>query len=123
MNRSEVKILVIDDEKALLEMLRRRLTKIGFMVDVTESAAEGIKKIHNTSYDLILTDIKMPGMSGSEFFDYVKLNVAQSIPIIAMSGTPWLFENSSFDAVIAKPFCKEDLLTVIHQFIRQPQLQ
>lgn len=119
MNRSEVKILVVDDEKALLEMLRRRLTKIGFMVDVTESAAEGIKKIHNSSYDLILTDIKMPGMSGNDFFDYVKHNVRQSIPIIAMSGTPWLLENSDFDAVIAKPFCKEDLLGALGQFVQK----
>jgi CheY-like chemotaxis protein len=64
----------------------------------------------------------MPGMSGIDFFKYVKDNVMQSIPIIAMSGTPWLFENSGFDAVIAKPFCKKELLTVIRQFIHLPQL-
>ena len=123
MNFSEVKILIIDDEKALLKMLHRRLLKFGFVVDVAESAEEGIKKIHTTTYNLILTDIKMPGMSGNDFFSYVKDNVTQSIPIIAMSGTPWLCEKSSFDAVIAKPFCKEELLTVIGQFIRPPQLQ
>lgn len=117
MNCSKVKLLVIDDEKAILEMLRSRLTRIGFIVDVAESAAEGIKKIHNTSYDLILTDIRMPGMSGDDFFDYVKHNVEQSIPIIAMSGTPWLTENSDFDAVIAKPFFKKDLLGTLGQFV------
>jgi len=122
MNYSEVRVLIIDDEKVLLELLHRRLTKFGFVVDVAESAEEGIKKIHNTPCDLILTDIKMPGMSGNDFLKYVKDNMRQSIPIIAMSGTPWLFENSSFDGVIAKPFCKEDLLTVIRQFIHLPQL-
>ena len=94
------------------------MTKLGFVVDVAESAEEGIKKIHTTTYDLILTDIKMPGMSGNDFFKYVRDNARQSIPIIAMSGTPWLFENSSFDAVIAKPFCKEELLNVVSQFVQ-----
>ncbi len=112
------KILVIDDEKALLQLLHRRLIKSGFVVDVAENAEEGIKKIHDIPYDLILTDIKMPGMSGNDFFNYVKDNVRQSIPIIAMSGTPWLFENSGFDAVIAKPFCKEELLNVLSKFVQ-----
>jgi CheY-like chemotaxis protein len=113
---SHFKILVIDDEKVLLELFHRILTEIGFAVDVVESTEEGIKKIHNTLYNLILTDIKMPGMSGNDFFDYVKDSMELSIPIIAMSGTPWLLENSSFDAVIPKPFRKEELLAVIHQF-------
>ncbi len=121
MNFPKAKILIIDDEKVLLEMLHQRLTKFGFAVDVAENAEEGIKKIHETRCDLILTDIKMPGMSGNDFLKYVKDNMRQSIPIVAMSGTPWLFETSSFDAVIAKPFCKEDLLTVISQFIQPPQ--
>lgn len=119
---SHAKILVIDDEKMLLELFHRILTEVGFSVDVAESAEEGIKKNHTTTYDLIITDIKMPGMSGIDFFKYVKDNEMQSIPIIAMSGTPWLYENSGFDAVIAKPFCKKELLTVIRQFIHLPQL-
>lgn len=117
MNYSAVKILVIDDESILLELLRRVLTRAGFAVDAVESAELGIKKIHNIPYDLILTDIKMPGMSGNEFFDYIKNNVDQSLPVIAMSGTPWLFENSSFDAVLSKPFSKEDLLRVVSQLV------
>jgi len=117
------KILVIDDEKALLKLFHRILTEFDFFVDMVESAEEGIKKIHFTTYDLILTDIKLPGMTGNDFFDYVKDNVRHSIPIVAMSGTPWLLENSSFDAVVAKPFSKEDLLSVIRQFIRPLQLQ
>ena len=119
MNHSEIKILVIDDNRALLELLSRILTTVGFAVDVVESAEQGIKKIHKTPYDLILTDIRMPGMSGNEFFDYVKKNVDRSFPIIAMSGTPWLLKNSSFDAVIPKPFHKADLLDVVSQLVQR----
>jgi len=119
------KILIIDDEKSILKLLWRSLSTIGFAVDIdlAETAEEGIKRIHKTPYDLILTDIKMPGMSGNDFFDYVKNDAEQSIPIIAMSGTPWLLENSDFDAVIAKPFCKAELFDIMRQFIQGPKLK
>ena len=119
------RILIIDDEKPILRLLHRSLATIGFAVDIdlAETAEEGIKRIHKTLYDLILTDIKMPGMSGNDFFDYVKNEAEQSIPIIAMSGTPWLLENSDFDAVLAKPFCKADLFGVMRQFIQGPELK
>ena len=118
------RILIVDDEKAILNLLRRSLSRIGgeLDVDVAISAEEGIQKIQNTPYDLIITDIKMPRMSGHEFFDYVKNNVEKSIPVIAMSGTPWLLENSSFDAVLAKPFNIRDLLDMVQQFIQGADL-
>jgi CheY-like chemotaxis protein len=117
LNFPKAKVLIIDDENMLLEMLRKRLTRIGFVVEVAETAEEGIQKIHNAPYDLIFTDIKMPGMSGNEFFEHVKASLDRPIPIIAMSGTPWLTEKSSFDAVLVKPFCKEELMNVLRQFI------
>lgn len=111
--------MIIDDEKAILQLLCRCLPKISvdINIDVAESAEEGIKKIHNTTYNLIITDIKMPGMSGNDLFYYVKNNVEQSIPIVAMSGTPWLLDNSDFDAVLAKPFDMREMLGVVQQFI------
>ncbi len=116
MNNSELKVLIVDDENMILEMLRERLTRIGFVVDVAESAEEGIQEIHSIQYDLIFTDIQMPNMSGNEFFEYVKTTLGLPVPIIAMSGTPWLTEKSSFDAVISKPFFKEELINVLRQF-------
>ena len=118
MNYSEARILIIDDEKALLKMLNQRLNRIGIaLVDVAETAEEGIKKINSNKYDLILTDIKMPGMSGNDVFNHVRTQIKKSTPVVAMSGTPWLTEKSDFDAVLAKPFNKEELLDVIIQFV------
>lgn len=65
----------------------------------------------------------MPRMSGNDLFEYVKNNVEQAIPIIAMSGTPWLLEKSKFDAVIANPFRKKNLLNMVRQFIQGPEPQ
>jgi len=60
-------------------------------------------------YDLILTDIKMPGISGDEVLGQVKSQNKYSIPVIGMSGTPWLLEQSNFDAVIAKDALQNNL--------------
>lgn len=117
----EVKILIIDDEKAILEMLSKRLERFGFVVDVAETAEVGISKINSSPYDLIFTDIRMPDMSGDDVFTYVKTNVKKSTPVIAMSGTPWLLGNSNFDAVIAKPFSKEELMATVSQFVQIAQ--
>jgi CheY-like chemotaxis protein len=116
MNNAKFNVLIIDDEIMILEMLRERMTRIGLVVDVAESAEEGIKRINNIQYDLIFTDIKMPGMSGDDFYEYLKITLDRPIPIIAMSGTPWLTEKSSFDAAIVKPFCKKELMDVLNQF-------
>ena len=119
---SEARILVVDDEYLIRWTLQQNLAKEGYEVILAESGEEALVKIKEEAPDIVLLDIKMPGMSGNDFLKYVKDNMKLSVPIIAMSGTPWLFENSSFDAVIAKPFSKEDLLTVISQFIQPPQL-
>lgn len=121
MNCPQTKILIIDDEKAILKMLNQILSRMGFLVNTAESAEEGINKINSNPYDLILTDIKMPGMSGDDVFKYVRNHLNKSIPIIAMSGTPWLLGNSSFDAVIAKPCYKKDLVEVVSQFVQIAQ--
>jgi len=112
------KILVIDDEKAILKMLHQRLSRMGFAVDLAETGEEGITKINCHPYDLIFTDIKMPGMSGNDLFEYVRSDLKKNVPIIAMSGTPWLLEDSNFNAVISKPCLKKDLLDVLDQFVQ-----
>jgi len=121
MNCRKVKILIIDDDSAIREMLSQRLSRFGFVADMVGTAEEGINKINSNPYDLIFTDIKMPGMSGDDVFKYVRTVIKKSTPIIAMSGTPWLLENSSFDAVIAKPFSKDELLDTVGQFVQIAQ--
>jgi DNA-binding response OmpR family regulator len=62
----EIKILVVDDEAAVRESLREILVLDGYDVDVAESGEAAIKNIKTIGYDLMLLDIRMPGMSGIE---------------------------------------------------------
>lgn len=109
-------ILVIDDELQILKLINKLLARIGFIVDVAENGKIGINKINQNSYDLILTDIKMPGVGGAEILEYVK-SKNKSIPVIGMSGTPWLLEQHNFDAILSKPWHNQDLLVAVNRFL------
>ena len=68
-----MKILVVDDEAPIREMLKQGLSQMGeFTVEVTHNGPEAIEKIENDVFDLVLTDMKMPGMDGIELLKTVK---------------------------------------------------
>ncbi len=68
-----MKILVVDDEAALREMLKKGLTQIGgFSVEVAQNGFEAIEKVEKDIYDLVLTDLKMPEMDGIELLKTIK---------------------------------------------------
>lgn len=112
-------ILVIDDEVPILNMLKKLLTRTGFLVDTAESGEEGIKKINSNNYALILTDIEMSGISGDKILHYVKNEKKSSIPVFGMSGTPWLLDQSDFNAVLPKPFSLKETVRVINHLITE----
>ena len=62
------KILVVDDEPATLQLLSQVLSAEGYEVQTVDNADDALERIKNESYDLILLDIKMPGMSGIELY-------------------------------------------------------
>ncbi|MFA5906415.1 MAG: response regulator [Desulfobacula sp.] len=84
-------------------MMKLKLHRLDFLVDTAESGKEGLKKNNSNKYVLVLTDIKMPGVSGNQIFHYVKDEKKSSIPVVGMSGTPWLVYQNDCDAVLSKP--------------------
>ena len=109
-------ILVIDDEPSILKLITRILSKNGYNVDTASNGEEGIKKIEGNDYSLILTDIKMSGISGNQVFDCLRNKTKKTTPIIGMSGTPWFLDQSNFDAVLSKPYHMKELLDLINLF-------
>jgi CheY-like chemotaxis protein len=110
-------ILVIDDEPSILKLMTRSLSKNGYTVDTASNGEEGIKKIEANDYSLILTDIKMPGISGRQIFDHLRNKTKKTTPIVGMSGTPWLLNQSGFDGVLQKPSLLKDMLDLIRRFV------
>ena len=107
-------ILVIDDEKSLLDIFQKVLSKFGCQVEIASDITEGIKKFDEGLFDLVITDILMSEGSGSDIVRHIRSSHRQFTPVIGISGTPWLLINSDFDRVFIKPFSLKDLVNAVH---------
>jgi len=72
-------ILVIDDEASILMLLKRILSRNGYAVDTAMNGEDGIRKIENNEYSLILTDIEMPGIPGDQVLDHLQNKISKII--------------------------------------------
>ena len=81
------KILIIEDEAAIRRVLGKILSEENdtYTVQEAEDGLEGIEKIKNEDYDLVLCDIKMPKMDGVEVLEAIK-KIKPEIPIVMISG-------------------------------------
>ena len=110
------RVLAIDDEKAILDMLKRALTLFGFHVEVASSGEEGIEKFDNESFEVVVTDILMPGIDGVSVLNYIRKSNRSGTPVIGISGTPWLLQNQGFDLILDKPFSIKSLVDSVKRF-------
>lgn len=78
-------ILIIDDEKAIRNVLKEILVNEGFSVEEATDGEEGFKKFRNATFDVVLCDIKMPKLDGIEFLQKV-MEAESDIPVIMISG-------------------------------------
>ena len=106
-------ILVIDDEEFILDTVREALTMNGYEVEVAADGQEGIQKFDEGSFDLVITDMQMPGLDGNNVVEHIRNSDRHFTPIIGFSGTPWLLQKSDFDIVFIKPFPLQDLVNAI----------
>ncbi|MGB7242903.1 MAG: ATP-binding protein [Sulfitobacter sp.] len=67
-----LQVLIVDDEVDVADLNAEILTRAGFEVDVVNAATEGLARMKATRYDLVLSDLNMPGMDGRGFFDTIK---------------------------------------------------
>lgn len=79
------RILVIDDERAILETIFDILDAKGYEVHVTESGQRGISLVGKEYYDVVIVDIVMPEMNGVEAYRHIR-NISPSSSVIMMTG-------------------------------------
>jgi len=78
------KILVVEDEKALCLLYEEELGKAGYAVTAVYDADSALEKLKKTAFDLIITDIRMPGKNGIELITQI-MGLRKDIPIIINS--------------------------------------
>src|SRR6185295_13588836 len=89
-------VLIVDDNKFVRRAYQASLAMKGFDVDVASSGQEGLARLGAGAYDVIVTDVKMPGMSGIDFLRAVR-DIDPDLPVILMTGTPTI--HSAAEAV------------------------
>lgn len=120
------KILVVDDEQVMLDGCKAILTKTGYEVDTVLSTEEALRKTEVTKYDAIVTDLKLPGMTGMEFLEILK-DREPEIDVIMITG--YATVESAVEAMklgafdyLSKPFTPDELRGVVGRAIERRRL-
>ena len=113
-------ILVVDDEQAILRLLTTVLSRQGYCIDTAVSGEDAIEKIRECRYDCVLTDVVMPGLTGTDLAATAKTLYGDRLPVIGMSGTPWLLDCDQFDAIVEKPCRIMELIDTIQKMVPYP---
>ncbi len=117
-------ILIIDDEKAIRKTLSEILSYEGYKIDDAENGEEGLKKIKEKQYDVVLCDIKMPRIDGIEFLEKAK-EISPDTPIIMISGHGTIetaveaVKKGAFDYVAKPPDLNRLLITIRNAMDKQ----
>ena len=114
-----MKILIVDDDLMVIESCRRILEAEGIHIKTAASVEEGMKILGAELFDLMLTDIKMPGEDGFKLIEKAKA-LKPEMPILMMTGYltfETIDKGSSVgaDNYIAKPFTPEELIAAVEK--------
>lgn len=119
MNSAAPSILIIDDESGILDTLRILLKKEGFEVSTAQGGKAGMEAIREQSPDIVVTDVRMPQVSGIDILQAVR-EVDTLTPVILMTAQASL--QSAMQAVNAgafyylqKPFSNDELVAILHR--------
>jgi len=122
-----MKIILAEDNELLRKSLSYFLETKGFEVTQFPDGKDALESIRNNHYDIILSDINMPGISGLEITQYVRVTLKQDTPIIIFTSLGVeQTELDSFDLgasdFMAKPISPSVLLVRINKLLKQRNL-
>jgi len=123
MEKQRKSILIIDDDKSILNIFTRILEKQGYTTDTAETGQEALEKIETRSYDLALVDIKLPDTNGTDLLARINQTRPNMVKI-AITGFPSLEDASKVldrgaAAYLVKPVKSEELISIIAQKLKK----
>ena len=122
MTEKQKRILIVDDEETVRDLLQRILEKVGYDVITAVNGQEALDKVSQCNVNLVLLDMKMPGLDGFQVLDGIRQR--SNIPVIMLSGMR--DETIKIDSLglgaddyIVKPFSAGELLARIQAKLRR----
>lgn len=118
------KLLIVDDEKEMRHLLATCLQQQEFEIDEAASGYDALRKLMDTSYDLVLLDVMMPTVDGFEVLKQVREKVNKDIPVVlltALGETEKVVQGLKLgaDDYIVKPFEPSELVARIESVLRR----
>ncbi|MBE6738276.1 MAG: response regulator transcription factor [Ruminococcaceae bacterium] len=115
------RILVVDDEQSIADMVKLCLSKNGYSCEAVNDGMTATEKIENNRYDLILLDIMLPDIDGYDLIEYIKQFDIPVIFVTAKTSVPDRVKGLKLGAedYISKPFDLEELLARITTVLRR----
>ena len=116
------KILIVEDEKKIARIMELEITHAGYEVEVVYNGKEGIEKVKENNFDLLILDIMLPGLDGIEVCN--KIRNFSDIPIIMVTAKDSTQDkvnglDTGADDYITKPFEAEELMARIRAQLRR----
>lgn len=113
------RILVVDDTPNTLEVLQRNLTSQGYQAFVSSNVSEAIKILNGTPIDLVITDFKMPGVSGLDLVRHVRENFKET-EVMMITGYPTIegavkAVKTGAEEYLTKPFTDQELFSAVRR--------
>jgi two-component system copper resistance phosphate regulon response regulator CusR len=119
-----MRVLVVEDEKKLAEFIARGLRAERFSVDIANDGITGWQMASGTAYDLLILDLMLPGMNGTELLRRLRASrsTAAVLVLTALDATKSKVENfeAGADDYLTKPFAFAELLVRIKALMRRP---
>lgn len=126
MNTSNQRILCIEDEPEMIDLIRIILSRKGYEVTGAAGGEDGLQKIHELEPDLVLLDLMMPDMDGWEVYQQMKADEKmKEIPVIVVTAKAQAIDKvlglqiARVDDYISKPFSPEDLLSSVERVLKR----
>ena len=112
------RILVIDDDDIILDVVREFLSQHGYQVKIAHNGEEGIALFDNGyHFDLVITDIHLPGIDGNAVAKYIRRSDRAGTPIMAISGFTDNINKDLFNMHLQKPFDLEAIIDAARSFV------
>ena len=111
------RVLVVDDEHLILNLLREALTRYGYMVKTASTVREAVCLFDEESFDLVITDMCMPDGDGKCLVRHIRNSGKGSVAVMGISGTPWVLKQAQCEKVLAKPFTLDSLRSCVDELL------
>jgi len=115
-------VFVIDDDMSILRTFSRVLQKSDYEVDTAQTGREAIEKLGKRSYDVVLIDIRLPDMEGTDLLNAQREKMSKTVKILitGLSLMDQVANTAELDAdcILTKPIKPEDLLAVIEEKLK-----